>query len=685
MNIAIVEDEATDREHLLDCLAMYTDDTQTSISVSTFNNADAFLSDGNPKRYELIFLDIYMGDTTGMELAEKLRQRNINSQIVFVTTSSAFAVASYGVEATYYLLKPYEYKKFISMMQVVMKRIEVPEETISVKIGHGVETIPIATIRYVDYADHYVRIHTSARSIRSHMQFPEIEESLLMNPQFLMCYRNVIINMDKVEKLEGDHFVLEQGIDIPITRNCVRKMRDAYTTYIFSRIKRGRDMTPFKAMCYLVGVGINFFVYIFMITYAFQASLRFSKKKTTFIVCVAFLIGAAFDILIFEVIAPFHKYAIIGEIAINIIFFIGAFVIFKKNIFQIVFGFFIIITIQNNVIVAAQLLRELAPMPIIMQDFPDLNYIIYILMVLAAFFPLIYFLFCKLMRRTMEIGIEAKLWKVLFLLPLVDSVYGTISGYGGVQFIEPSWCSLFSLCLLNLFGFATYLIAMKMILYSYDRYEVANRADAAAHQLALEESRYDMLAGHIKENDRLIHDWRHHMVSLKDYASRGDLDGLNHYLDKLGVQYEPHREAPICARTAVDVILRHYISIAKDSGIEVTSHIDVPKEFGRSDVDLCVVFGNLTENAMEACKRQKGGKKYIDISTDCIGGKMLAISMENSYDGEILKIGTEFVSSKRSGIGIGLSSVKGIAEVNGGSFYANGENGVFSVEILLNT
>lgn len=239
MNIAIVEDDAGDREYLLDCLAIYTDDMKTAVTVATFENAAAFLGDGTPGRYDLIFLDIYMGAVTGMDLAQKLRKSHVNSQFVFTTTSVAHAVTSYEVAATYYLLKPYDYGQFANMMAAVEERVRIDEPSIALKVGHDMETVPLASIRYVDYADHYVLLHTATRVIRSYGNFQEMETRLLDYPQFLTCYRNMMINMDKVEKLEGDHFELEQGESIPITRNRVREMREAYTDYIFARLKRG--------------------------------------------------------------------------------------------------------------------------------------------------------------------------------------------------------------------------------------------------------------------------------------------------------------------------------------------------------------------------------------------------------------------------------------------------------------
>ena len=73
--------------------------------------------------------------------------------------------------------------------------IEVKESRVMVKI-------PIDTILYTDYFNHYIQIHLADRIVKTYMRFEDFSKLLLCYPQFISCYRNCIINLDKVVRLE---------------------------------------------------------------------------------------------------------------------------------------------------------------------------------------------------------------------------------------------------------------------------------------------------------------------------------------------------------------------------------------------------------------------------------------------------------------------------------------------------
>jgi sensor histidine kinase regulating citrate/malate metabolism len=100
---------------------------------------------------------------------------------------------------------------------------------------------------------------------------------------------------------------------------------------------------------------------------------------------------------------------------------------------------------------------------------------------------------------------------------------------------------------------------------------------------------------------------------------------------------------------------------------------------------LCVVFGNLLENACEAVERMEGEEgtgRFIRLSAVEHMGNLI-IHMENSMDGKIRKWGKFYLSSKRQEVGIGLSSISNIAQMHGGDVQFHGENGVFVSDVYL--
>ena len=84
-----------------------------------FSSPEDFWNSYSPGSYDLIFLDIYIKQANGMDLAAQLREKGDSCALIFVTSSDAFAVASYDVQAAYYLLKPLDTNKLTKVLDSI--------------------------------------------------------------------------------------------------------------------------------------------------------------------------------------------------------------------------------------------------------------------------------------------------------------------------------------------------------------------------------------------------------------------------------------------------------------------------------------------------------------------------------------------------------------------------------------
>ena len=159
---------------------------------------------------------------------------------LFTTSSTDFALKGYEVRALDYMVKPIRYDKFSQTMEYflsVSRRkqshyIEVKESRIMLKI-------PIDSILYTDYSNHYIQIHLPDKTVRTYMRFEDFSGMLLMYSQFICCYRNCIINMDKVFSMEKSEFILTTGEHLPITRTMRSQIHQQYADYQFSKLNGG--------------------------------------------------------------------------------------------------------------------------------------------------------------------------------------------------------------------------------------------------------------------------------------------------------------------------------------------------------------------------------------------------------------------------------------------------------------
>ena len=89
--------------------------------------------------------------------------------------------------------------------------------------------------------------------------------------------------------------------------------------------------------------------------------------------------------------------------------------------------------------------------------------------------------------------------------------------------------------------------------------------------------------------------------------------------------------------------------------------LEIPDETSLTDTQLCIIFGNLLENAIEACCRTENENRFIKLSSNIKAG-MLYIAMDNSCDGNIRIENGGFISSKRNEIGTGINSITAIVK-----------------------
>ena len=117
-----------------------------------------------------------------------------------------------------------------SVLEIISKFmfIEVKEKKMMVRVL-------LDDIIYCDYENHYIRIHTARRMVRSYMQFRELSKLLIGYAQFQCCYRNIIINMDQVQEMEHADFLMSNGERIPMRRQERLEIRQKYADYIFEK------------------------------------------------------------------------------------------------------------------------------------------------------------------------------------------------------------------------------------------------------------------------------------------------------------------------------------------------------------------------------------------------------------------------------------------------------------------
>ncbi len=200
--------------------------------------------------------------------------------------------------------------------------------------------------------------------------------------------------------------------------------------------------------------------------------------------------------------------------------------------------------------------------------------------------------------------------------------------------------------------------------------------------LAMQRAQYENLQTAIKETRQARHDMRHHFNQLSAMAEDGNWKELQQYLNTVQGKI-PNMDIHFSENHAADSVVGHYCTLAKRENIPFTAQIDLPRKIPTDEMDLCLVLSNLLENALEASLRIKDSLRWIHVTAHLHSEKILLITVENAFDGELSEKDGVFQSSKRKGSGIGIQSVQRIAYKDGGDCRFCYEDGVFSAKVML--
>ncbi|MDY5648343.1 MAG: LytTR family DNA-binding domain-containing protein [Lachnospiraceae bacterium] len=233
MRIAVCEDNEIHRDIMEHLLNRYSSERSVPFEFISYEYGRNFLYDMEEGAYfDAVFLDIYMDDIMGNEIAHKLRAMGYQGEIVFFTASADFAVESYDVNAGGYLLKPLDYEK----LKMVMNRItrNMTPSTYQIRQRTTVTKVVYHEILYIESSNSKCILHTTSGGAYTVYKTLNTIEKELGDRRFLRCHQSFLVNMDHIRQV-GKQLLLSNGIYVPIRQRGVKPVRQAYVDYLASR------------------------------------------------------------------------------------------------------------------------------------------------------------------------------------------------------------------------------------------------------------------------------------------------------------------------------------------------------------------------------------------------------------------------------------------------------------------
>ncbi|MGM9538947.1 MAG: LytR/AlgR family response regulator transcription factor [Candidatus Onthomonas sp.] len=230
VRIAVVEDEENSREKIRLYLQRYCQEHALNITLDCYEDG-LDLVEHYSGQYDLLFCDIQMQYLNGMEAARQIREQDPNVMIIFITNLSDYAIQGYEVSALGYLLKPVNYHSFCKYFGRAVKQLEArTEDFLVLRYKGGIKRINLSEVLYLDYAKHYISIHSRQSTERILMSMKELE-SLLEGRHFSKCNSGCIVNLAYVQSLDGNCVVVN-GTPLTISRSRKKPFVQELTDYL---------------------------------------------------------------------------------------------------------------------------------------------------------------------------------------------------------------------------------------------------------------------------------------------------------------------------------------------------------------------------------------------------------------------------------------------------------------------
>lgn len=197
--------------------------------ISAFENGESFLFRyAEDKAFDILLLDIEMGQLNGVQLAKTVRQENKEVQIIFITGYMDYISDGYDVEALHYLLKPVSEEKLHSVLDRAAERLKDKKNSLFLNTGDEMVRIPLYTVRYIEVRQNYVTIHADVDyTVKKTLR--ELEQSL--DSSFFRTGRSYIVNLQFIKKVTKTDVYLKDGAVVPLSRGLYNDLNQAIIRY----------------------------------------------------------------------------------------------------------------------------------------------------------------------------------------------------------------------------------------------------------------------------------------------------------------------------------------------------------------------------------------------------------------------------------------------------------------------
>lgn len=236
IRIALCDDDVSILEEMLIFLDRYCLERSQEIKSLTFPSSVELLAEiERGVRFDVLFLDILMPGQDGLTAASEIRKYDSTVKIIFLTSSTDFAVQSYAVKAYFYQLKPIRWNDFSHIMDSVLEKCEQERKTsLILHCKNGITRLNPECLVFCEVIHRTLLFHlSSGKVLESTGSLDKLNRCLMPYDCFLRVHRSYLVNLDYVQNISYRAVTMSCMTEIPIPRGKYSEIKNAFLEYAF--------------------------------------------------------------------------------------------------------------------------------------------------------------------------------------------------------------------------------------------------------------------------------------------------------------------------------------------------------------------------------------------------------------------------------------------------------------------
>lgn len=199
---------------------------------------EVFLSSGGGE-VDILLTEIELNGKNAIELVRENLPQSSPMEVVYMTKRIEYCTQVYQTRHGGFLIKPLEWAELDHTVQRLLQEVtERKEYRIAIHKGSNVYVVKASALMYVEGRGRILHAVTECETLDFYGKLTEFMERL--DQRFLQCHKSYAVNMERVARFQGESFLMETGIQIPISQSRRREVRECFLNYMGSAAVRSK-------------------------------------------------------------------------------------------------------------------------------------------------------------------------------------------------------------------------------------------------------------------------------------------------------------------------------------------------------------------------------------------------------------------------------------------------------------